>query len=358
MKLKLPRASITVRLLSSLLVASLAPLIVVGVTSYHTARSIVQEEVTSYTQRIINGQRDYLDLMLEDVDSLIRNVSTIKDVRSVAASQGPQAGNETNLRIQTQIERILRGYAHLGGRVSIDLLMPGGEHIHAGDMPGMQVLRAEDKDRLYAETLASALPIYWAGFLPEAQADAGDTPAITAARVLRPVGPGRGSGTLLLVNLSVDCLYDHFAGSAAGSEGYLAIVDAHDRVIFHPDRDKLGGQLGDDLRRRLTADTGSFEATVDGRSQYVSYSRSTVSGWTLISFIPVESLTASTSRISQVTMLVGSVFAGLILLLALAMSREITGPISRITGLFKQLQDGTVDEERGSRPARTTRSAT
>ena len=322
MKLKLPRASITVRLLSSLLVASLAPLIVVGIISYHTARSIIQDEVSSYTQQIISEQRDYLDLMLDEVEGLIGNVSKLEDVGDIAVSQDARISDETSLRIQTEIEGILKGYTHLRGRVSVDIFAPDGERIHAGDIPGLPATGTAEVSRLYADTLASHLAVYWAGFFPYSQTGAGNAPAITAASVLHPFGSGAAGGTLLLVNFSVDCLYDHFAGSNSGDGGYLAIIDDDGRIIFHPDRMRIGGQFGGDFGHWFTADHGSFVGAVDGRTQFVTYSRSAVSGWTLLSFVPVERLAASTSRISRVTILVGSVFASLILLLALAMSRD------------------------------------
>ena len=73
--------SLTGKFLFFLLVTSILPLIVVGITSFEISKTIIQEEVRQYTEALMDKQKDYMELLLDEVESLIANLSSIEDIK-------------------------------------------------------------------------------------------------------------------------------------------------------------------------------------------------------------------------------------------------------------------------------------
>jgi hypothetical protein len=76
---KLFHPSITLKLILFLGAISLLPL-VLGIVSYNTSRSVIQEDVRQFTLALMVEQKNYLDLTLQEVESLITNISSVEDI--------------------------------------------------------------------------------------------------------------------------------------------------------------------------------------------------------------------------------------------------------------------------------------
>ncbi len=80
-------------------------------------------------------QKNHLKLTLEEVESLITNISGVEDIRNAVDDEGQYDPKDTYTRLAThaQIGYILSGYTGLRDLVSIDIFTPGGAHYHVGD---------------------------------------------------------------------------------------------------------------------------------------------------------------------------------------------------------------------------------
>ena len=81
MMLKLCQARLTRQLLAFLLGVSIIPLLVLGYTSTETSKTILQEQVRRNTVELMVKQKDYLELLLDGIESLIANISSVDDVK-------------------------------------------------------------------------------------------------------------------------------------------------------------------------------------------------------------------------------------------------------------------------------------
>ena len=107
--------SLTGKFLLFLLVTSVIPLFVVGLTSFEMSKTIIQDEVRQYTEALMVKQKDYMELLLEEVESLIANLSSIEDIKNVVVDKDAQTDDYTNLATQAKIGYILSGYSNLKG---------------------------------------------------------------------------------------------------------------------------------------------------------------------------------------------------------------------------------------------------
>ena len=339
--------SLTGKFLFFLLVTSVLPLAVVGLTSFEMSKTMIQDEVRQYTEALMVKQKDYMELLLEEVESLIANLSSIEEIKNVLVDKDAQTDDYTNLATQAKIGYILSAYSNLRGLVSIDVFTSGGMHYHIGDTLNVTEIRQDLKASIMEEAMNSGRSVTWTGIDDNVNINSTHEKVITAAKVLKkldivdlqekPVG-------LLLVNYSVDNFYDHFSQSNLNKDTGMMIVDQKKRIVFYSDKTKLGSQVDPSFMERLTQKQGSFVETINGQELFITYSKSAKNDWTLISFIPTQKLFAKTVAIRNTTIIVFSICLVIILLFAFTMSRKIVRPIERITALFKEIKDGTIDE--------------
>lgn len=340
--------SLTGKFLLFLLVTSVFPLIVVGLTSFEISKTIIQDEVRQYTEALMVKQKDYMELLLEEVESLIANLSSIEEIKNAVIDKNYQADDYTNLATQAKIGYILSGYSNLKGLVSIDVFTLGGMHYHIGDTLNIRQIRQDLKDKILDEVTKSPRSITWTGIEDNVNINSANKKVITAAKVFtkfdletlkeKPVG-------LLIVNYSVDNFYEHFSQNQLSQDTTMMIVDQKNRIVFYSDKTKIAGEVNATFMQGLTERQGSFVSDINGQEMFITYSKSTKNDWTLISFIPVQKLVAKTVAIRNTTLIVVSICLIIILIFALVMSRKVVTPIQRITALFKEIKEGTIDEK-------------
>ncbi|MBM7865400.1 response regulator [Heliobacterium gestii] len=343
---KSPSLNITQKFIIYLLLMSIIPLVVVGMVSFSMSKRIIQEEVSAYTRELMSNQRDYMVRMLEEVESLIANISSIEDIKAVVDDREKRPDDYTGLATQAKIGYILSGYTNLKGLVSIDIFSLSGAHYHVGDTLNVQAIRTELKNQIFQQVLQSDKSVLWTGIEDNVNANSKHKKVITAAKVLKifdsvtmrekPIG-------LLLVNYSVDSFYDHFIQTNFGKDAFMIIVDSKDRIVFHPHKDKIGSQINPELLRAFNGDIQTFDETIDGQEMSVTFSRSPMNNWKLISFIPIDKLTARTSDIRNSILLALALSIAFALFFAVRFSRQNVKPIKEITRLFQEIREGTVD---------------
>ncbi len=350
MKPKALFSNITVKLVLFLGLVSVLPLIILGTISYNTSRSVIQKEVSGYTLALMVEQKNHLELTLEEVESLITNISGVEDIRNAMDDEGQYDPNDTYTRLAThaQIGYILSGYTGLRGLVSIDIFTPGGAHYHVGDTLNIQEINQDMLDRIYAEALASNKLVLWSGVEDNVNTNSTHNKVVTAVKLFGEVdleSLQEKPAAIMLINYSVDSLHDQFSQSNLGEGAYMMIVDTKNRLAFHSDKRLIGSKISPTFLAQLTADNGSMVTEVAGQEMLVTYSKSKVSDWRLISVIPLKNLTVSADVIQNITLFVLVISFMFIGLIAVVVSKTMVNPIKRITELFKQIQAGTFDGE-------------
>lgn len=324
------------------------PIVAMGWASYHTAVRTVETQASRYTQQLTLQQRRYLDLLHQEIESLMDNLSSVDDIKLVAGQQAEETNAFTRLATQARIGYILSGYTNLRGLVSIDIFTAGGDHYHVGDTLDFKELRNEALERIWNAAKAAQGRIIWLGLEDNINNASKTAKVIVAARQLNVI-PGLTPPTqpagLLIVNYDPNSLRSHFVDGYQDEDILMLIVDPWRRVVHATDSALVGSVLTRAFYDRLVkAGEGSFVEQIEGRPTYISFSCSSQSGWIVINFIPTEVLTEPAARIFHVTilLLVGSL--SLVGLGALFVSQSIVTPIKQITRGFQQIQRGELDK--------------
>ncbi len=339
------KTNLTNKFIGYLIFLTVIPLLAVGLVALRVSTQILTEEYRAFTIELVKDQREYLDLQLGQVESLIANISGVEEITN-ALLETENSDAYTDLATQAHVGYILSGYLNLQGLVSIEIFTAGGEHYHIGDTLNVENIREDLRDRIYQETLASNQNVLWTGIEDNVNINSVYKKVLTAAKVLKrtdrntlqqvPMG-------LLLVNYSVTDLYEHFSQINLGKDAYLMVIDARGRIIYHPNDAALGGKVNQTFQEKLVSDVGTLTTDVDDNEMFVTYARSAKSNWYVVSLVPTKIFSEKTAPIQATIyslLVISFCFVGAA---AILVSRNIVNPIRIITDQFRSFQKGTLD---------------
>jgi signal transduction histidine kinase/CheY-like chemotaxis protein len=334
---KPPPFNLSTKLVLFVLSISVLPLLVVGLLAYNVARQVSEQQVTQYAQALLAQQTDYLDLILRQTESLIGSVSGVDTIKSALDETYDPSDNYRRLATQAEIGYILNRFIDLDGLVSIDIIGNNGARYHVGDTLDSTELNQAVLDNLLARAGSATGGVLWAGLEDNITVRSSHPHVLTAAKELTIVDPStldeRPVG-LLLVQFSVERLYDYFSQLDLGPAGYMVIVDNEGRLIYHPDRQLIGQPISVALLAQLAESPSALTSRVDGEAVFITHQRSPVSGWQLVRLIPVASLTAPAATIGQTTVLAILLAILFVLGLAAGVTQTVVDPLKRVTELF------------------------
>jgi signal transduction histidine kinase/DNA-binding response OmpR family regulator len=343
---RLSNPNLTANLVIFVLLVSVIPLMVVGALSYNTSRNLIESQTSRNTLALVNQQDAYLALVLEQVETLIANVSGVESIKQAVVAPYDPNDDYTRLATNAEIGYILNSHTNLRGLVSIDLFTEQGAHFQVGDTLNVQDINQAALARIRAQAEINPRNVVWVGIEENVNLNSSHTKVVTAARLLTAIDPVRlveQPTALMLVQYSVDSFQNYFGSDKMKMGGYTVIADQHGRIIYHPDASRTAQTLSSGFLSQLTGVEGSFIAPVGGESTFVTYRQSPSTGWRLINFVGVHTLTASVDTIRDTTLLALLVSFLIVILMATLVSKTVVAPIKQIIGLFQQYRHGTLD---------------
>ena len=274
--------NITLRFIAYLTILSFLPILAIGMTAIEVSRSILAAEASRHAAQQVSAQQDYLHVQMDQVESLIANISSVDAIAEALSQTGQPRDSFTNLATQARIGYILNSYLNIKGLVSIEIFTPEGTHYHVGDTLDVAHVRHDVRQRIYAGALTSPNVVHWAGVEDNVNGNSSYRKVIAAAKIIRGFDRRTLAEVpiaLLIVNYSVDMLYQHFRDSETESASHMLVADATGRIIYHPDHQLIGERLSTSFAEGFQEKSGSFTHPLDGKPVVVTYLRSDRSNW-------------------------------------------------------------------------------
>ncbi|NJM12774.1 MAG: hypothetical protein HC889_13705 [Synechococcaceae cyanobacterium SM1_2_3] len=293
--------NIALKFIAYLMFLSVIPLLVLGITSYHISRSILQAEAQGYTLQLLRNQRDYLDLQLDQVEALLANIAGVETILQALGDPRRRTDVYTRLATQARIGYILNNYSNLKGLISIDIFTLDGDHYHVGDTLDVGQVDTTAMQRLMQSALDSDRLVLWAGVERNVNTHSTHEQVITATKVLRRMNREtltQEPVALLLANYSVNELYDRFHRIDLGENAYIQVVDQRGRLIYHPDPARIGSRIDEPPWHVSAEPEVCLTATIAGQPYAISRVAVPRNGWYLESIIPTAPFPPRLSRFS------------------------------------------------------------
>lgn len=145
--------------------------------------------------------------------------------------------------------------------------------------------------------------------------------------------------------LAIEIKADEFAtlwkGINLGPSGFFAIVDNDGRIVYHPDKQRIGTTVNKALMAKIEGnDLKSFKDSSFGEERMVVSSKSAYTGWNLMVSIPTADINRPLSSIRYSSFWVGGITLLLALLLSYRFGRNITKPIQILKNGMRQTEKG------------------
>lgn len=155
---------------------------------------------------------------------------------------------------------------------------------------------------------------------------------------------------VVAINIKESAVHNLIQASPADGE-VLFVVDESGRVLVHSDRARVGQLLGDKdyIRELLQADSGAFEASVDGVQSVVAYAGSRYNQWKYVSVISIDALYQKSKQLRQ--FLIGTTLLLLVvsLLLSVYVTHRANKPLRGIIQTILKLGQSETQGDKGAR---------
>ncbi|MBP6598415.1 MAG: EAL domain-containing protein [Giesbergeria sp.] len=351
------RKNFVLQLSGILLAMSLLPLLTYYVVSYQATLQSILDTATHHNLEVLGYQRDYLMLLMDQIEGLAanlgqieeisRSLSTINSAERKASAAGIAGAADSSmydrLATKARIGYLLSNYRNLNGLVSIDLFALNGSSFHVGDSLLTAQQRTELRDELMARTFRAKDSVVWHGVEDNVHIDSTATKVLSASKLLlrpdsswlktEPVG-------MLLMNYSTDYLYDHFSGINLGEGAYFLVVDEEQRLMYHPEKNRIGANVASDFAKLLQGDSGSFIQRLGEQDVLLSYIQVPNKKWFIVSIVPKYTLMKPMLPIERVG---GTILLLNIILIAIFVRLFVVrfvNPIAAISSGFEKFQQG------------------
>ena len=340
------RLNITFKLVGYLLAVSLLPLAIFAWTSYEIARSTVVTQATDYSRQQLAGQRDYLELQIEQIESLAANIGGVQDILNALEradlGDASQADAYQRLSTQARVGYILNGYSNLKGLVSIDLYSAKGLHFHVGDTLSVADIDEKARRSYYDTALNSDRSVVWQGVADNLNIRSATSKVVLATKILRSYSEARRRTEpvgILMISYSIDYLYQHFSRVDFGTDAYLLVVDSAARLIYHPDRKVVGQTLSPAFLELIRSNEGSEAVRLGGEQVLLTHTQLPYTGWRLVGVIPQKTLLLPMQRLQNNAWLLTAFCLVIIAFVARMYTRSVVEPIKAISSGFRKIEE-------------------
>lgn len=337
------RSKFSLQLTGILLLISIVPLLIYYIAFYRTTERTILAIASQQSMEMLRNQKAYLLLQLDQLESLAANLSQVDEINSTLARSNtstPESSYDI-LATKARIGYLLSNYRNLSGLVSIDIFALNGSHYHVGDTLTGSDERSDLRDRFWDRTIRARTSVTWHGVEDNVQKYSSTQKVLAVSKMLISTSSSWLKAepvAMLLINYSTDYLHQHFDAIKMGDGAFMLVLDDQQRLIYHPDKSKIGSAVAAGFAGLLDGASGSFIQRLGNADVLLSYEKIPDKNWCVVSIIPMETLLASMSNVRQVAGVMLVVMVALIIFLLRLFTVRVIGPIGDIADGFKNFQ--------------------
>ncbi|MBW7477728.1 methyl-accepting chemotaxis protein [Paenibacillus oenotherae] len=339
MKLGNPIKSIGVKLFLIIFSAILICVLIVGLFSYSTSKSIIQDKVTDSSSVAIAQSTGKLDLMFDNYENLTMQMLMDKnlqdELRVLTRSKDEYEKFQGKKKLTDMLFTYLMGNKTIAGG-SIIPIKEGESGISFGittlDVPAaqksdwMKAIRDQDGRSIW-------LPTKLKGYN-------GDSNKATFAigRVLKNLTTSE-SNFILIIEVYLDEIAKQLEDLQLGVGSDVTIIDQNHRVIFDQNEEHLEKEALVKIPAEETS--GSFEMKAAGGEDLLTiYNTFESTKWHLVGSIPVDELVKDAKQIRNMTYMMAGLAALLAILIGLLVIRIVAIPLIKLRNLMNEGERG------------------
>ena len=333
-------ASIRTRLMAAFLVPVVC-IILLGVSSYNRASSMISEAYCEQTSQTVEMMRQYLNLIIGSEQESFKSYMAdqtlgfyFKGSLDKSASTTAKTTYMDELRTKVTLNENLS---------SIYMLSDNGLSLFTANTTPVEAAYTAYMASAQGQVIAAdENNWHFFGQDPEADEAVGIDTSEYAVRWVRKMNR---TPQMIILNFKAETIRSAMQLLDVGAQGYVALVSA-DGSEFYANEDTAPADpliFGTDLYEQAVsseAETGYRFATIGGTSYLFVYSKLDAEGAVMAVLIPEAEILQQTEGIKQMTLILTVLATILALLLATVISRKISGTINYILKKLHRVAEG------------------
>ncbi len=326
------------KLILTLLLLVLIPLMGFSVLLYTWVKDIIGDKFSDSALQSIRQSSKNIDFILNE----IRNYSNI----ILANKNFIDLLNNRNNAEPNEIENMVRGFFTSSEDIDGIYIYSGPDSYSIGSE---KVIKLDENAAWYRELLETEGEVKWINTRHETiKIMSGDFEKyyFSLGRKLVDIFTLEELG-LLLIDVDESKLSDSYKPQFSANDVEAFICDGNGNIISHPDKKKIGTNVGSQQYIRLVLSSqepaGKFMYKNNGKDVMVLYSTCEVNGWKLVNVIPSSYLYEEINKVSDIVIIIGIALTGFSFIIAFLFSRRLTTPMIKLMRIMKEAENGNLD---------------
>lgn len=337
-KLGNPMKSIGIKLFLIIFSAILICVLVVGLFSYSTSKSIIQNKVTDSSSVVIAQSVGKLDLMFDNYENLTMQMLVDKNLQDQLRLMSRSTDVYEKFQAKKKLSDTLLAYLMGNDTIAGGSIIPVREG-ETSTTFGTSSIDGEtaQKSEWMKEIIAQDGRILWLPTKSKGYNEFSKKPTFAIGRVLKNLTTG-DSNYVLVIEVYLDQISKQLADVQLGDGSKVIIVDSNNKVMFDNNHENLEKDAV--IKIPGAAEKGSFEATSAGEEVLTVHNKFKSVNWHLVGEIPVDELVKDAKKIRDMTYLMAGIAVVLAILIGLFVIRMVAIPLIKLRNLMNEGERG------------------
>lgn len=336
--------SLQKKLIILFLPLAIIPLSILGTFSYYKSSQVVQTQVSKTILESLSQVNYSLNYFVKDIEQLTMYIYSNREIQDVLSKdQGRTLAEkqQDEKRVNDILDTFL-GFKNWN--IAIYLLGENGDRYFTGNLLPNQYDDYNVNWGLFRKMRLAGGNIIWdTHYSMKKTEDFGIV--LSSGRLLKKIETNKPLG-FVIVDIMENALADKYNKAHLQPGGQMLLLDRNGYVISStPSKHIVGTKLNEPyLDKVLSGNKGFFEpASKDSAPVMVVYDTSEITGFKLVSIVPVAVLTKESSSIRNLMLFIMILFGVVSCWVAYVLSVTITNPLRKLKSLMYLVENGNMD---------------
>lgn len=333
--------NITTRMLGYLLLAGVAPLLLLGWAAFHISKDIAIEQAAADNARLVGSFASYIALYQEQVNDLAANIAGNEQIaQELLPTETASPSAFSNLEMRAQMGRLLNSYVRIKGLVSIDVYSRWGAHFHVGESLESSEPVPSELARWQQQAEATNSAAIWRGVVDNPNSSSTQKRVLQVIRVIRHYSAASGQSEvvgLVAIHLNNQVIQSFVSSAGLDASSQLMLIDNQGFIALHSEERRFGTLLEPALFSLVRSTQSSLPITLDGEEVTLSVRPSTAMSATNVLITSRSALNKRVSLLATATLLLLGFGLALIAAITWHFKRTLVQPILAVAGRFRGL---------------------
>lgn len=310
-----------------IIIATLVPLLFLGIFSFNIAKSLTEEKAKITGMNTLRQLEAYLDTMVKDVENISLFLIGHTGVQAYLKTE------QSNYVQQTTVINFLTNLAFSKDYIANIIVEPLGSK---DAISHKSLVRSEFRN------ITETVPDYyehhpkWWSFVHRQWTFEGVRKVITLARPIRSTDKYKPIGNLQ-INLDQGVIANQFRQAVLEKTGFVLLLDENNRIIAGPPDMETNLTLADYYPAigEFEGLSGNIDYGEGSSKKTILYKKMSSVNWKLVGIIPSQEYRSQNQYFIKLTAVAVTVAILLAIVLVLFLIQKITNPLSVLTKFLK-----------------------